>query len=124
MGALAERSQRPPAQNVPVHVKDGLAGVGAGIEDEPPTVCDALGRCHRGRSHGQLTSEPGTGDEERTEIVVVLPRDDQDMRRRTWVDVAEGQDPVGLPDDVGRYLGGDDSAEQAGQAGQARGLVK
>jgi len=65
-----------------------------------------------GRAH-QLGEDVGVVLTDLRERGDVLLRDQQDVRRRLRLDVAEPQDRVGLVHDVGRDLPDDDLAEEA-----------
>jgi hypothetical protein len=104
---------------VEVHVVHRLAGLRAGVGDEAvarlgAAVADqALLERHRLRPGDDLAEQSRVGGDQRGRGGVVLLGDHQHVRRRLRVDVAEGEDAVGLVDDVGRDLTGDHAAEEA-----------
>lgn len=118
MGEVYVASARRPREaaapkHVQVDVEDLLARVGAGVEDEPVAPLEAVGlhdgtsrREHIGQLHRRDLGElDGVGD---------MPlRDDQDVRGRLWVDVAEGQAELGLDDNHRLDLPGDEATEEA-----------
>lgn len=97
-----------------MRVEDGLPGSGAGVEhDAVPGPVDLL----VGGDVPGLAQDVGEdlrlGGGERGGVRVMDAGDDEDVGGGLGVDVAEGDRGVGLPDDGGRDLTGDDLAEQA-----------
>jgi len=93
-----------------VDVRDGLTGLGAGVEDDPVTgLGHALGRRDLPDCVDHLAEQRGVRGGERRHVGVMRLGYDQDMRRGLRVDVAEGQDPVRF-----KHLGGGDFARHDG----------
>ena len=96
-----------------MQVRHGFAGVGSVVEDQPVTILpetEFVGD-FRGLQH-QVSKDLvifglGLGNARNG-----LLRDDQNMRRCLWFDVAEGDHEVVLIDDSGGDFAGDDSFEQ------------
>jgi hypothetical protein len=104
----------PAAEKVPVDVRNGLARVGAGVEDDaiaaladPFRLCDAV---HPG---DHLAEQPAVRGGQRRDVGKVLLRDDEHMRRGLRVDIAEGQDPVRFKHRGRGNFASHDGAEQA-----------
>lgn len=113
-GSAGRPGQGTAAEHVGVDVRDGLAGLRSGVEDDPVAlVADALGHRHVMGLGNDLVQQPGVGGRERGDVGVVLLRDDQHVGRRLRVDIAEGQDPVGGQDPGGGNRLRRDSTEQA-----------
>jgi len=102
----------PSAKQMDVEVVDGLAAVGAGVNDQPVAISQVLltrdFSCCRDQmpEHGCILRRcvGKRGD--------VLLRDEQDMYRCLRVDVREGEDMVVLIDALGGDGAGDDFAEE------------
>jgi acetyl-CoA carboxylase alpha subunit len=97
------------AKDVRVHVKNGLAGVATGVQDDAVTILDeakALGH-FRDPDH----EFPDVGNRMCLEIMKACGpafRDDKHVDFRLGLDVLEGQDVVILVNDSGRNLAGQD----------------
>src|SRR5690606_6700688 len=79
------------AQQVAVQVEDGLPGRGTGVEDHPvPALGDPLGAGDLPGLPGDLVEEADPGGPGADHVGVVLTRNDQHVRGRLRVDVAEG----------------------------------
>ena len=97
----------PAAQHVQVDVVHRLPGVRPGVGDQPvPRLVGAVteqpllpGRVGGAGDH--LAEQSRVGGGERADGRVVLLGDHEDVRGRLGVDVAEGEHPVGVEDDVG-----------------------
>jgi hypothetical protein len=93
---------------------DGLAGVGAGVENDPVTaLSDTLG--HRNlmgmrRNGGQQAL---LSRSEFSQIGVMRPRDDKHVNRRLRIDIAESDSPLIARNYRRRYFGGGYGAKQA-----------
>lgn len=97
-----------------MHVPDRLAGVGAGVDDDPVSVPgDALGDRHLMRVSDDLGQQAGIGRGQVRQTGVMLARDDQHMNRCLRVDIAEGHCSRISRDDGRGYLRGSNAAEQA-----------
>jgi hypothetical protein len=97
-----------------VDVPYGLAGIGAGVENDPVTVLsdafrdgNLMGvRCHGGQQAGLGRSEFG-------QIGVVRPRDNEHVNRCLRIDIAECDRPLVTRHYCRRNLGGSYGAKQA-----------
>ena len=97
-----------------MHVKNGLLGVRAGVEDEPvPAELDALGDRDLAGRADELVKQPGTRGGEGRHVGKMIPRHHQDVRWRLGADVAEGDGTFAFQHYRGRDLSGHDPAEQA-----------
>lgn len=98
-----------------MEVKDRLPAVAALIENEPVAVGrQTFLRCQLGgggEEGGQQGRVPGGQGGHSVEMLI---GNDQNMRGRLRVNVAEGGDQVILIDDSGRQISGGDLAEKAG----------
>jgi inner membrane transporter RhtA len=104
-------AERPAGQQVGVDVEDALADLGSGVEDGAER-----GQAERLRGAldaGQQAGRDVGPDRGLDDVAQVLARNDEDVRGRLWVDVAEGERGVVGVHDVGRHFPGDDLAEQA-----------
>lgn len=105
--------QRASAEKMHVEVRDGLAPIGAVVDDKPePRIRDAFG-------FGDLPS----GDEQVAEELRICGkrfphardrplRDNEDMDRRLGGNIAEREAKVVLEDDARRNFPGDDFFEE------------
>ena len=98
-------------------------GLGAGVEDQPVGVAEAVLRGDLGRHPDQLRQRAGVGSRERGGVLVVGTGDDEHVGRGLRVEVAEGQRAVGLVHDVGGDVPRDDRAEDAVGPGHPHTLV-
>jgi hypothetical protein len=98
---------------VQVNVKDGLSGKPVAVEDGPVAALrmSVLRGNERGPSH-QLTYDPVVGLIEIVQRRDVAPRDDEDMQRRLWIDVADGNDAFVLMDEGAGDVASYDLAEE------------
>ena len=97
-----------------VNVEDGLPGAQAGVEDDPVsrlghTLLHGDGVAGREQVVGESVVRRG----ERGRVLVVGLRNHEDVGGGLGIDVAEGQRPAGLENDVRRNLLGHNLAEQA-----------
>ncbi len=94
---------------------DCLAAAWPGVEDNPVAVTvDALRLGYLGCVGKDLAEQILLrGLDQLGQGPMVRPRDHQDMHGRLRVDVEESDSPRRLGHDGGRYLAGDDAAEQA-----------
>src|SRR6266545_5841434 len=106
-------AHRPAAEDVEVEVVDRLAGGLAHVGHHPEAAGDALVARHLVDGADQAGQQGGVVVGDHLEAGEVLGRDDQDVGRCLGVDVAEGDHPVAVEDDVGRQLALGDLAEQA-----------
>jgi hypothetical protein len=102
-----------PAHEVDVEVVDGLAAFGAGADDDAvafaePLLARDVGRCVKKTAKQGFVSGFSMG--QRREMLL---RDDQNVRRRLWVDVVEGEDLIVFPNLLRRNRAGSDFAEDA-----------
>jgi hypothetical protein len=99
---------------VQVDVKDRLPGLGVAIEDR---AIAAIGKPVVFRDGGRATDhfpdQPIVGVPQIVQRRDVPSRDDEDVHRRLWVDVLEGDEMLVLMDDRCRDFPFDDLAEQA-----------
>jgi len=111
----------PAAEQVDVQMVDGLAAVGAGVDDQPIAIAEILSSCDLAGGGNKL-AEHGCvlrrGVIERGEM---LFGDEQDVHRRLGVNVREGEDVVVLIEAFDGNGAGDDFAEQTIHAGEAPG---
>src|SRR3990170_3738371 len=103
----------PAAEEVEMEVEDALARLGSDVRHHPVAaaetglVRDALDDAE------EPDQQAGVGIGQGMGIGDVAARDDEHVRRRLRVDVAEGDDLVILVDPVGRDLARHDAAEEA-----------
>src|SRR5262245_30509747 len=103
-----------PAQQVEVQVVDALARVGTDVGDQAPAALVhllGLGEVRGGLQ--QVEHHVRVSVLQVAEVGHVLLGDQQDVDRGARTDVAEREDRLGLVQDLGRRLAGDDAAEQA-----------
>ena len=92
-----------------MQVRHGFAGVGAVVEDEAVAAffqaefLRDFGGFEQQMAEGLMIFGAGFGEARNR-----FPGNDQNMRRRLRIDVAEGDDLVVLEDDVRRNFAGDD----------------
>jgi hypothetical protein len=104
-------------------VRDGLACIGAGVEDDAIAVpADPLRLRDAVHSGDHLTEQPTVRGGERRDVRIVLLRDDEHVCRSLRVDIAEGQDPIRFKHRGRRDFAGHDGAEQAFSHMQILGL--
>lgn len=97
-----------------VRVPNGLARVLAGVEDDPvPGGLDSLGGRNLARRAYEFVEQSAARGREGRHVREMLPRHHQDVRWRLGVDVPEGDGPLSVKHDRGRYVSGSDPAEQA-----------
>jgi len=103
----------PSAKEVQMEVKDGLAGVGIGIDHRAITSLRDSLPLRKLRRQGREPAHDGRIGElvERRDV---LAWNDKDVNRCLGIDVAKGDAVVGLGDDLGRDLLAYDPAEQTG----------
>ncbi len=95
-------------------VKDVLTGVAGRVEDDPVArLGDALFAGRPARREEELPEEVLRAVGNVVERGEVGLGDDQDVDRRLRPDVVEGEDALGLEEDLGRDLPADDAAEDA-----------
>lgn len=112
-------AQRPAAEQVRVHVIDGLTRVRPGVEDHPvAALADPLALSDLARVLDKVTEQVTVGGRERGQVGVVLPRDYQHVHGGLRVDVAEGESPRFSRHDSGRYVARGDAAEKAVRHGE------
>jgi hypothetical protein len=113
-GSAGRPKHRPAAEDMRVNVPDRLAGVRAGVEDDPVAVGgDAFGDRHLARMADQLCEQPGVGRGELGQVRVMVPRDHEYMNWCLRVDITE-RHCSRISRDYGRgYLSGCNAAEQA-----------
>jgi hypothetical protein len=115
MARLARRPRhRPTAENVRVHVVDGLASLGACVEDHPVAgLGDTFAHCHLPGVSDQIGQETRVGRAKVGNVGVVSASDDQHVHRSLGIYVAKGH-RVGVSGHYRRrHLTGGDTAEQA-----------
>src|SRR5262245_31041469 len=106
---------RAPAQQMDVKVEDALPRTGPDVGDETPAAAiDALRLGQVGRRLRDVGEHLAVTILDIGDRGDVLLRDQQDVRRRFRVGVAEGDDPVVLVHDLARDLVRRDLAEDAG----------
>ncbi len=103
----------PAAEHMDVEVFDGLAAVGAGVDDEAVAAFEVLGACDLAGSGEKLAEQRGIFGQSVGVGGDVALWDDEDVHRRLGVDVGEGEG-VGIVVQArdGDFTG-DDLAEQA-----------
>jgi RNA polymerase sigma-70 factor (sigma-E family) len=93
---------------------DGLAGVGAGVEDDPVTaLSDTLGYRNLMGMRRNGGQQALLSRSEFSQIGVMRPRDDKHVNRRLRIDIAESDSPLIARNYRRRYLGGGYGAKQA-----------
>lgn len=90
-----------------------LAAVGAGVDDHPVPMREALLPGDRTGRGQQLDGQARVGVHQRGQVPVVLAGHDQHVRRGLRGDVAKGERAAGHVYDLRGHLTGDDAAEQA-----------
>ena len=96
-----------------VKVVDGLAAVGAGVDDDAETVVEMLLLCNFRCSVEQLAEEFGFAGRGVREGAEVLFGDDQNMHGGLRIDVREGEHVVVLKEARDGDCAGGDFAEEA-----------
>jgi hypothetical protein len=96
-----------------VKMIDGLAAVGAGVEDETKTVVEMLLLRHFVGCGEELTEKLGVGGGGVCEGGEVLLGDDQDMHRGLWMDVGKREHVLILKEMRDRDRAGGNLAEKA-----------
>ena len=96
------------SKNVGVDMKDALACVRAGVEDESEFAVRVFERKVLGDGH-HFGKKCGISRGEFNHVRIQLGfGNDEEVNRRTWRDVTERDNRVRLEDDVGRDVSGDD----------------
>jgi len=91
-----------------------LAGIGAGVEDDPVTVVgDAFSHCNLMGVRCDGGQQAVLGRSEFGQIGVVRPRDNEHVNRCLRIDIAERDRPLVARHYRRRYLGGGYGAKQA-----------
>lgn len=100
-------------------VRDGLAGVGAGIEDHPvPGPGDTLGHRDLMRLRGDLVQQAIARRDNRSKIRQVRARDHQHVNGRLGTDVTESDGALTFQHDLhGQVTGGDTTKETVRHGG-------
>jgi hypothetical protein len=99
-------------EHMRVHMIYGLPAVTAGIEDHPVAgIGDAFGQCHLVRLTGHLGEQPIPGRRQRGQILVVVPRDHQDVHRGLRIDIAKCEGTRRFEHERCRHFAAGDSAE-------------
>ena len=94
---------------------DRLAAVTSGVEDDPVTAAgDAFSDRDLVGMRYHLGQQPVPGRGKLGHVSVMSTGDNQHVNRRLRVNVAEGDDPVILKDDVCRNFTRDDALEDRG----------
>ena len=102
-----------------MNVEDGLTGVGVAVEDRAEaTVAMSMFGGNRGAAPDHLADEAVVFCRQLVEAGDVPARDHEDVHRRLWIDVLEGDHAVVLVDQRRRDLAAHDLAEKA--VGHAR----
>jgi hypothetical protein len=105
------------AEQVEVEVVDGLAAVGAGVEDEAVAVVEAVGAGELAGGKQEMAEEFVVRCSSAREGSDVLFGDKEDVRWGLRMDVREGEDGVVFVETLGGDDAGDDLAEEAGHRG-------
>jgi hypothetical protein len=93
---------------------DGLAGVGASVEDNPVTaIGDSLGDRNLMGMRRNRGQQALLGRSEFSQIGMMRPRDDKHVNRRLRIDIAEGDSPLIAGNYRRRYFVGGYGAKQA-----------
>ena len=107
-----------------MYMEDRLSRFRAGVEDDPvAAVPEPLGLRHPVGLERHLGQQPGVGAGQRGQIRVVVPGDDQDMRRSLRVDIAKRDRAVTLSHSFRWDITRDDLAEEAVCHGGNRSLT-
>jgi hypothetical protein len=107
-------AQRPTAEDVRVHMVDGLPGVVPGIEHHPVTRLRHAGfACHQRRLSRDLVKEAVTSLRDRGKVLMVLFRYHQNVHRRLRVYVPECDSARAFKHPRRRDIPRRDAAEQA-----------
>ena len=96
--------------DVQVEVVDGLARAPAVVHDEAELLVPGVAR-DAACGHQELPTEGGVLEIAKTRDVLL--RHHEDMERRAWEDVVDGEQIVVVEDDLRRHLAVDDPAEEA-----------
>jgi len=113
-GSSGRPGHLPAADDVRVHVTDGLAAVRASVEDHPIAgIGDALLAGHQMRLGGHLGQQPVAGCRKSRQIVIVGTRNDEHMNGSLRINVPERDGARTLQNAGCRDLTSGDTAEQA-----------
>src|SRR5437764_9946485 len=102
------------AQHVGVHVEHRLARLRAGVEDDAVAAAgDALILRHPVRLGRHLRQQAITGADERGQVWIVVPGDDEDVRGRLRIDVTESYGAIALRYKLSGHVPCNDLAKEA-----------
>src|SRR5579875_603996 len=112
-GSAGGPGQGAAAEDVGVHVEDGLAGALAGVEDDPVAgVRDAFGLGDLAGEVGDLVEQAVTGFGHGGQVLMVLFGDNEYMRGCLRVNIPEREGAWTIENPRRRYLPGHNLAEK------------